>query len=103
MLVSAVCVMKDCLLAIEFRISEEADLKRILTILKDRSARLWGDYWILGLGSDYEYAVVGSPDRKYGWILSRDPHPDPRIIEEARSVLREQGFDPDRFLLGARP
>ena len=37
MLVSAVCVMKDCLLAIEFRISEEDDLKRILTILKDRS------------------------------------------------------------------
>jgi len=57
----------------------------------------WGDYWILGLGPDYEYAVVGSPDREYGWILARDPHPDPRIVEEARSVLREQGFDPDRF------
>lgn len=57
----------------------------------------WGDYWILGLGPDYEYAVVGSPDRKYGWILSRDPHPDPRIVEEARSVLWEQGFDPDLF------
>ena len=57
----------------------------------------WGDYWILGLGPDYEYAVVGSPDRKYGWILARDPHPDPRIVEEARTVLREQGFDPDRF------
>jgi len=57
----------------------------------------WGDYWILGLGPDYEYAVVGSPDREYGWILARDPHPDPRIVEEARMVLREQGFDPDRF------
>ena len=57
----------------------------------------WGDYWIVGLGPDYEYADVGSPDRKYGWILSRDPHPDPRVVEEARSVLREQGFDPDRF------
>jgi apolipoprotein D and lipocalin family protein len=57
----------------------------------------WGDYWILGLGPDYEYAVVGSPDRKYGWILARDPHPDLRIVEEARSVLRERGFDPDRF------
>mgnify|MGYP000872173260 FL=1 len=26
----------------------------------------WGDYWILGLGDDYEYAVVGTPSRKYG-------------------------------------
>ncbi len=57
----------------------------------------WGDYWILGLGPDYEYAVVGSPDRKYGWILARDPHPAPRIVDEARTVLREQGFDPDLF------
>ena len=37
MLASAVRVMEDCLVAIEFRISEEDDLRRILTILDDRS------------------------------------------------------------------
>ena len=42
-------------------------------------------------------ATGGKTNRKYGWILSRDPHPDPRVVEKARSVLREQGFDPGRF------
>jgi hypothetical protein len=37
MLAGAVSAMEDCLLAIEFRISEKDDLKRILTILEDRS------------------------------------------------------------------
>lgn len=31
----------------------------------------YGDYWILELASDYRYALVGSPDRNYLWILSR--------------------------------
>ncbi len=33
----------------------------------------WGDYWILGLEENYNYVVVGTPNRKYGWILARDP------------------------------
>src|SRR4029077_4440144 len=32
-----------------------------------------GDYWILDVGSNYEYAVVGHPTRMYLWILSRTP------------------------------
>lgn len=31
----------------------------------------YGDYWILMLADDYEYAVVGTPSREYLWILSR--------------------------------
>jgi len=30
-----------------------------------------GDYWIIELGREYEYAVIGTPNRKYFWILSR--------------------------------
>jgi apolipoprotein D and lipocalin family protein len=33
----------------------------------------YGDYWIIKLGHNYEYAVVGTPDRRYLWILSRTP------------------------------
>jgi apolipoprotein D and lipocalin family protein len=32
-----------------------------------------GDYWIIDLDSDYRWAVVGVPSRKYLWILSRTP------------------------------
>lgn len=56
-----------------------------------------GDYWILALGPGYEYAVVGTPDRKYLWFLARTPTVDDglyaRLVEEAR----QQGFDPARI------
>ena len=31
-----------------------------------------GKYWIIDLADDYSYAVVGHPNRKYLWILSRN-------------------------------
>lgn len=34
----------------------------------------WGDYWVILLDEAYRYAVVGHPQRKYLWILSRTPH-----------------------------
>jgi apolipoprotein D and lipocalin family protein len=41
-----------------------------------------GDYWIIELGADYDYAVVGSPNRKYLWILSRKPAMEERLFNE---------------------
>jgi apolipoprotein D and lipocalin family protein len=61
----------------------------------------WGDYWIIGLPDDYAYAVVGTPSRGYGWILARDPQLPPDRLEEAFSVLREQGYDESAFILTA--
>ncbi len=56
-----------------------------------------GDYWILGLGPEYEYAVVGTPSRKYLWILSRTPELPEKAYREAVAIAREQGFDPERI------
>lgn len=33
----------------------------------------YGDYWVIGLSPDYQYAIVGEPSRKYLGILSRTP------------------------------
>lgn len=57
----------------------------------------WGDYWIVGLGDDYGWAVVGAPDREYGWVLARRPRPDPATRASIADVLREQGYDPADF------
>ncbi len=59
----------------------------------------WGDYWIIGLGDDYQYALVGTPGRKYGWILSREPVMSPNDLEKAWATLRQQGYDPDDFVM----
>jgi apolipoprotein D and lipocalin family protein len=52
-----------------------------------------GDYWIIELGKDYEYAVVSSPNRKYLWILSRTPKMDEALYARIVEGLRERGFD----------
>ncbi|MGD8700518.1 MAG: lipocalin family protein [Gemmatimonadales bacterium] len=58
----------------------------------------WGDYWIIELGDDYEYAVVGHPKRDYGWILARTPALSDETIQQIHSLLREQGYSPEDFV-----
>jgi apolipoprotein D and lipocalin family protein len=56
-----------------------------------------GDYWIIDLGDEYEYAVVATPNRKYLWILSRTPAMDDNVYERIRKKVSEQHFDPSRL------
>jgi apolipoprotein D and lipocalin family protein len=58
---------------------------------------VWGDYWILGLASDYSWATVGSPDRNYLWILARTPSPDAERLTSAFAAARANGFDVERL------
>ena len=57
---------------------------------------VWGDYWVLDLAEDYSRALVGSPDRDYLWVLSREP----TMPEDAYAGLMEKaagmGFDVTR-------
>lgn len=61
-----------------------------------------GDYWILDLGKDYEYSVVGSPDRDYLWILSRKPTMTRALYEELLSRVADQGFEVSRLQITGR-
>ena len=58
----------------------------------------WGDYWILGLGDEYEYAVVGMPSRKYAWVLSRTVLLSPEVWSHIQQVLIRAGYDPDKLV-----
>ena len=57
-----------------------------------------GDYWIIDLGKDYEYAVVGTPNRKYLWILSRTPHMDDTLFSQLLDFVQSKGFDVNRLI-----
>jgi len=57
----------------------------------------WGDYWVIGLDDDYRWAVVGSPDRRYGWVLARTPHLDEASMASIREILERQGYGWSRF------
>lgn len=57
----------------------------------------FGDYWIIDLGRDYEYAVVGHPDRDYLWILSRTPEMPASTLQGILERARAQGYDLSRL------
>ena len=53
----------------------------------------YGDYWIINLGNNYDYAVVGTPNRKYLWILSRAPQIDDKLFSQLIELVKSKGFD----------
>jgi apolipoprotein D and lipocalin family protein len=58
-----------------------------------------GDYWIIDLGPNYEYAVVGHPTRKYGWILSRTKELPEATLKGIITRLEAQGYDFSKFTM----
>jgi apolipoprotein D and lipocalin family protein len=52
-----------------------------------------GDYFIMELGENYEYVVVGHPTRKYLWILSRTAVMDEALYQSLLNKIAEQDYD----------
>ncbi len=59
----------------------------------------YGDYWIINLGNDYEYAVVGTPNRKYLWILNRTPQMDDKLFSKLKDYVKSKGFDVKNLII----
>jgi apolipoprotein D and lipocalin family protein len=53
----------------------------------------YGNYWIIDLDDDYEYAVVSEPKRQYLWILSRKPKMDAMKYSHLIESLAKKNFD----------
>jgi apolipoprotein D and lipocalin family protein len=52
-----------------------------------------GAYWVIELDEDYQWAVVGHPDRTYYWILSRTPQMDAGLYDELIRRAAAKGYD----------
>ena len=63
----------------------------------------YGDYWILDLGPNYEYAVVGAPNRDYLWVLSRTPYLDEQLYQRLLREMATRGFATDRMIRTSHP
>jgi apolipoprotein D and lipocalin family protein len=59
---------------------------------------VWGDYWVIGLASDYSWAVVGTPNRDYLWILSRQAAVSRGDYDAALATAQANGFDLTRLI-----
>lgn len=62
-----------------------------------------GDYWVLEVGGDYRWALVGDPSREFLWVLSRTPHLDADTVAEAKRLAAARGFDVDRLQMTPQP
>jgi apolipoprotein D and lipocalin family protein len=62
---------------------------------------VWADYWVVDLDSDYQWAVVGGPSRKYLWVLSRSPSMSRVLFDQIRERARQRGYRVDRLVMAA--
>ncbi len=52
-----------------------------------------GDYWIIRLAEDYGISLVGTPDRKNLWLLSRRHDLPQALRDDYLATARAEGFD----------
>ncbi len=59
-----------------------------------------GNYFVIGLGPvedrQYQWALVGEPSRKYGWILARKKLPS-QTLDEIFRIAEEAGYKREQF------
>lgn len=52
-----------------------------------------GEYWVLYLDDDYQSALVGHPNRKYLWLLTRDQNASAKHLATLLEEARSRGYD----------
>jgi len=58
---------------------------------------VWADYWVLEVADDYSHAIVGTPDRKYLWLLARAPTVPEDLYARLVASATAKGFDAARL------
>ena len=61
-----------------------------------------GNYFIIALDDDYQWALVGTPDRRFLWILARQPQLDPAIYAQLTRQACCLGFDVGSLVTSCR-
>ena len=63
--------------------------------------RFWvsGGYWIIALDPNYQWAVVGHPSRRFGWVLARERRLSPVALAEVIGRIKSQGYDACEFVM----
>jgi apolipoprotein D and lipocalin family protein len=59
----------------------------------------WGDYWVIGLDENYQWAIIGTPDRKYGWVLARTPSLDMNTMDAIFAIIERNGYPRSAFVM----
>ncbi len=66
-----------------------------------RASPLWPvsfSYLILYVDPAYQYALIGYPDKKWGWVFARSPQIGDAAYQQLLAEFDRQGYDTSRFL-----
>lgn len=58
----------------------------------------YGDYLVMELDDDYQWAVIGSSSDKYLWILSRTPQLDEDVYDMLLQKIKKRGYDTTQLI-----
>ena len=61
----------------------------------------WADYWVIDLDPHYQWAVVGSPSKKYLWVLSRTPSMTDALFQQLKNHAAARGYPVDSLIMAA--
>lgn len=58
----------------------------------------YGDYYVMELDKDYQWALIGSSSDTYLWILSRKPQIEKKLYNELLDKLQKRGYDISKLI-----
>jgi len=105
------CMTDDGGLATADGVATVVDTKtnaRLMVVFDNWFARLFGssregNYWILDLDPEYRTVLVGTPDRRYLWILARAPEIDEVTYGKLVHLARGFGYPVEQLIRDRRP
>jgi apolipoprotein D and lipocalin family protein len=63
---------------------------------------VWSDYWVLDRGADYSWSIVGEPEGRYLWILTRSETITPAQRAAFERRVSELGYRPAELVWAQR-
>lgn len=54
----------------------------------------WANYWVLERGENYEWSIVGEPEGRYLWVLTREREITPAMRADFERRITELGYRP---------
>ena len=58
----------------------------------------YGDYYVLDIDTNYQWAMIGSSSDKYLWILSRSPKLDDNLYNSILKKIEKRGYDISKLI-----
>lgn len=97
------CLDKDGKLIEAHAIAKPVDNAKLKVNFAPKFVRALGignaDYWVLAFDDDYRYAMVGTPDKRYLWLLAREEMPTD-VQNRFIALAKAQGYPTQDLVFG---